>query len=249
MNKPKTAAGLVEYAKKAKSEGWGYIWGSFGQECTDSFLNQKLKQYPKEVGAFKRFIETHWMRRRVTDCVGLIKSYLWADGDKCRYEGKFDLNANQMIERATVKGTIDTIPERPGILVWRKGHIAVYIGGGKVIESRGTRVGVIESPLNGSLKTNNAYPWTHWCECPFLTYTVEAVQKPVQKVQRPIVKFGETSNLVSEIQAKLIAKGYKLTKDGLFGAKTLDAVKAFQMENGLSSDGIVGSKTWDILLK
>ena len=32
--------------------------------------------------------------------------------------------------------------------------------------------------------------------------------------------------------------------DGIFGSQTLNAVKAFQRANNLSSDGIVGCGTW-----
>lgn len=37
--------------------------------------------------------------------------------------------------------------------------------------------------------------------------------------------------------------------DGIFGSNTLAAVKAFQADNGLEADGIVGRKTWKMLLK
>ncbi len=39
-----------------------------------------------------------------------------------------------------------------------------------------------------------------------------------------------------------------LVTDGIFGAKTLARVKAFQQNNGLVADGIVGPLTWDKLL-
>ena len=39
--------------------------------------------------------------------------------------------------------------------------------------------------------------------------------------------------------------GYGVGKiDGIFGAKTLESVKASQVENNLAVDGIVGEKTW-----
>ncbi len=38
--------------------------------------------------------------------------------------------ANGMFENAKVKGTIDTIPEVPGLAVWSDGHIGIYIGNG-----------------------------------------------------------------------------------------------------------------------
>lgn len=58
-----------------------------------------------------------------------------------------------------------------------------------------------------------------------------------------LLKVGSTGNKVKELQ-KLLS----LTVDGVFGINTLKAVKAFQSKNGLISDGIVGSKTWDVLL-
>lgn len=39
-----------------------------------------------------------------------------------------------------------------------------------------------------------------------------------------------------------------LTTDGIYGAKTLAAVKGFQAKNGLTVDGIVGIQTWKALL-
>ena len=36
--------------------------------------------------------------------------------------------------------------------------------------------------------------------------------------------------------------------DGIFGSKTLAAVRKFQQENILEVDGIVGEKTWGALL-
>ena len=68
--------------------------------------------------------------RRVFDCVGLIKCFLWHDYGlgNTSYYGKTapDINADQMYSRATDKGPISTIPEIPGLLVWQRGHIGIY---------------------------------------------------------------------------------------------------------------------------
>ncbi|MGZ4763332.1 MAG: peptidoglycan-binding domain-containing protein, partial [Ilumatobacteraceae bacterium] len=48
-------------------------------------------------------------------------------------------------------------------------------------------------------------------------------------------------------QTALVAKGYKVSVDGKFGAQTQKAVKAFQAKVGIKQDGIVGPATWSRL--
>lgn len=171
----KTNKGLVEYVKKALNEKWGYVWGTFGQTLTETLFNQKLSQYPEQVGSYKNFILNNWMGKRVTDCVGLIKGYMWLDEEtsKIIYDSKTDVNANMMYSNAEEKGIIDTIPEITGLCVYKKGHIGVYIGNGQVIEARGTKYGVIQSPLKG----NNSAGWTHWLKCPYIEYKEATKEK------------------------------------------------------------------------
>jgi len=56
---------------------------------------------------------------------------------------------------------------------------------------------------------------------------------------------GERGKRVSDLQDKLNALGAKppLASDGMFGPKTLAAVKAFQRAHGLKVDGLVGPET------
>ncbi len=57
-------------------------------------------------------------------------------------------------------------------------------------------------------------------------------------------KYGSSGNEVSTIQTKLKRWGYyNGAIDGIFGTKTLNAVKLFQQKNGLVADGIAGTKT------
>lgn len=65
--------------------------------------------------------------------------------------------------------------------------------------------------------------------------------------QFPMLKKGSRGKSVKQLQHALNEKGYCLIADGIFGSKTLEAVKAFQAANGLAVDGIVGKKTWDKL--
>ena len=64
-----------------------------------------------------------------------------------------------------------------------------------------------------------------------------------------ILKIGDKSEHVKNVQALLKSAGYSLTIDGNFGKETDFTVKDFQGSKGLKPDGIVGSKTWEHLLK
>jgi N-acetylmuramoyl-L-alanine amidase len=65
-----------------------------------------------------------------------------------------------------------------------------------------------------------------------------------QEAEAAVVKQGATGSMVKTIQTKLKNWGYYTgTVDGIFGPKTVAAVKYFQSKNGLVADGIVGEKT------
>lgn len=57
------------------------------------------------------------------------------------------------------------------------------------------------------------------------------------------IKYGDKNQYVSAMQMILKAKGYDVEADGIFGAKTEEAVKAFQRDQGLVVDGIWGKQT------
>ena len=57
-------------------------------------------------------------------------------------------------------------------------------------------------------------------------------------------RFGSSGNEVRQIQTKLKNWGYYSGSiDGIYGSRTVLAVKAFQRKNGLTVDGVAGSKT------
>ena len=66
--------------------------------------------------------------------------------------------------------------------------------------------------------------------------------------RRATLKMGSRGKDVVFLQQQLTAKGYSVgTIDGIFGSKTLEAVKTFQADYGLIIDGVVGVKTWDLI--
>ena len=163
----KNAADLVTYAIHAWESDWGYVWGTYGCVLTDSLFAYKLEQYPDGVGNYEDFIRENWLGGRTTDCVGLIKGYGWLNPDTMTIDygtnGMPDLGANQMYYSASVSGTIDTMPDIPGLAVWHDGHIGVYIGNGEVIEAMGTKYGVVKTELAGR-------GWTHWLQIEYINY-------------------------------------------------------------------------------
>ena len=163
----KNAADLATFALHAWEQGWGYVWGTCGWVLTEGMLAAKLTQYPEGVGKYEDLIRSAWLGGRTADCVGLIKAYGWLDAASLTIgygtNGMPDISANQMFYAAQVSGTIDTIPEVPGLAVWRDGHIGIYIGNGEIIEAMGTRYGVVLTLLSDGR-------FTHWLQVPYIDY-------------------------------------------------------------------------------
>jgi peptidoglycan hydrolase-like protein with peptidoglycan-binding domain len=65
----------------------------------------------------------------------------------------------------------------------------------------------------------------------------------------PTVKQGDSGNRVLTIQYLLNDRGYKVAVDGAFGSTTKTEVQKFQKAKGLKVDGIVGSATWEKLIR
>lgn len=63
------------------------------------------------------------------------------------------------------------------------------------------------------------------------------------------LRLGSTGNSVRQVQALLSLLGYyESAIDGTYSPTTEAAVKAFQLDAGLTGDGIIGPATWDKLL-
>lgn len=162
---------LVKWAIHASESKWGYVYGTYGGVLNETLLTSKISQYPDEVGGYEDFIRQHWLGGRTADCVGLIKGYSWYNTETAHMEiganGMPDISANAMFENASEKGTIDTIPEIPGLAVWHEGHIGIYIGNGEVIQAANTNAGVVRTSISQS-------GWTHWLKIPYIQYINES---------------------------------------------------------------------------
>lgn len=163
---------LVKWCKDAYLNGWGYVYGGYGQICTIEYLDRQAQLLPgdTEAGGPMRKIGEKWLGKRVVDCIGLIKSYAWYNNSTGEIiagsNGFTDCGANSIWYSVTESGSISSMPDIPGLAVWMPGHIGVYIGNGEVIEAQGTAYGVVKTKLQGR-------GWTKWLKIPNIKYITE----------------------------------------------------------------------------
>lgn len=173
--KTKNNLDLVIWAKNAFNSGWGYVYGTYGTVLNEKMLKSKMSQYPDEVAVYEEFIRQNWLGGRTADCAGLIKGYGWHNTKSGAIEigsnGMLDVGANGMYNNATEKGSMNTMPDIPGLAVWMDGHIGIYIGNGEVIEAMNTKKGVQKTQLEGR-------GWSAWLKIPYINYKTEGGTNP-----------------------------------------------------------------------
>jgi peptidoglycan hydrolase-like protein with peptidoglycan-binding domain len=237
------AADIVSFVINAKNAGWGYVFGGQGQIYTKA-LAAKWAAARKSGRGYDYYVVqcSRWYGKTIVDCSGLIiqayRSQIPNYGDK---------TANTIYSKSVQKGKLSTIPEIPGLCVWRNGHIGVYIGNGKVIESGGTNIGVVLSKLTAPASNKK---WTNWGKMADVDYSNTSIPP---EPDAPSAWLGRYLKLtapylngddVAQVQLALKDKGFDPgTIDGVFGPYTERAVKAFQKAKNLEVDGIVGEKT------
>ncbi|MBG0561041.1 peptidoglycan-binding protein [Actinoplanes sp. NEAU-A11] len=64
----------------------------------------------------------------------------------------------------------------------------------------------------------------------------------------PTIRQGAKNDTVTTLQYLLLAHGHTVTVDGIFGAQTGAAVRAYQLTKNLVEDGVVGPETWRALI-
>lgn len=228
---------LIKLFKQAEREHWGYIWGAAGETWTQAKQDAETRDMTVKYGS-------KWIGRRVADCSGL---FCWA----FKSLGGYIYHGSNTIWRKYCKangslknGERDDGEElKPGSAVFmcKKNsvdyyHIGLYIGDDTVIEAQGTRTGVTTSKVS---------TWTHWAELKDVSFvTVDNNVKYTALGQRTLKNTSPCmeGEDVKKLQRKLNSLGYSCgIADGIFGTKTEDALKRFQLANNLEVDGIFGS--------
>ena len=249
-----TNLGLVAYAEAMLDYLSPYWYGTWGNIASEELYQEKRRQYKEQYEKWSKSSFTEQYGKKVHDCIGLIKGYLMnptlgEDGyvkepmKPSKYNSKYDISADTLEKKATVKGDIKTIPEIKGLIVWKSGHVGIYIGNGWVIEERGHTYGTVKTQISDR-------PWTKWLKHPDIQYIEEPEKK--KRYCKPIAEVlekGDQGLAVKVLQACLNLQGYNLEVDGHFGNKTLEAVSDFQKKNKIKNVGVVGVATWNKLLK
>lgn len=264
---------LIAKFQYALQNAWGYIWGTAGITWTEAKQKALVNSFVKEFGSNWKndpvakerdkyrgaVYGSKWIGHVVADCSGLFK---WAFG---QLGGSIAHGSNSIYKSyCSSKGAFkngkrtDGKELKPGTAVFTgdssdRGHIGLYIGDGKVIEAQGTTAGVVISKITLT-------KWTWWGELknvdyskvggstPATTEPAKETEKPATDEGFPTLRKGDKGSYVTMLQTTLLQRGYDLGKygaDGDFGNLTEAAVKQFQQDWGLLSDGIVGPQTWD----
>lgn len=231
------AADLIRLWRQALAEGWGYIWGTYGQVWTQKNQDAATRETTVKYGS-------KWIGHRVADCSGLA---YWAFRELggTMYHGSNTIWNQYVTGRCALKDGKRTdgqpiLPGDPVFLVKEENgvknrHHIGYFAGDTCIEAKSTQYGVVTSPLSHWHET------AHWGNVEYEGGEVFVIH--------PTLRLGATGDEVTYLQTLLCDVGDALTVDGKFGSKTEAAVKAFQQQTGLTADGVVGPQTWDALEK
>ncbi len=177
-----TGKELVAFARSKL--GTAYVYGMKG----DVLTKEKYDRLKILFGPLVWESDAKKIGQVCVDCSGLIS---WCTGIHRNSQGYHD-TAEQVFP-------ISTVNQAPvGAAVWKKGHIGIYLGGGRYIAADGSAYGVRISTVAGS-------GFTHWFRLKDINYEEE------EMVQKETIIYNEKEYTVELIR-----------KDGVTYLKTRD---------------------------
>ena len=248
-----------QVVEKAKSLlGSPYVWGATGEKCTVANRKRRLNS-SKLTEVSKANIKKRCpvLSGKQTTCAG------------CKYEGMNEYDCIGFVNAVNKSCGINLIGAgatyhwgNTGNFV-RRGPIAempnvvccVYQGDGKKMSHIGFHIGngeIIHCSGSGEVKYGKTTDsgWTHYA-IPKGYYTDEELKEAKvlsTTIGSTVLKKGMTGNDVFQLQVMLNVLGYDCGEpDGVYGTKTVNAVKAFQKANNITVDGKAGPVTNTLL--
>lgn len=172
-----TGAELAAFCAQSAENKMRYWMGTCCYPCTKELYLRKRAQYPAHYGQSRaaRYQADIAAGAMCADCVGLIKGAAWtelgAHAAKYQSGGCPDKGANGLyrwcVRQGMAHGEMAALPETPGLLLHKDGHVGVYVGGGWAVEAKSFAEGVVRTRVDGR-------GWTGWARLPFVDYDGDA---------------------------------------------------------------------------
>ena len=229
-----TVVQAVNIAKQMVSGGYKYLYGGKGQNYTSALVEKLAKQYP---GTFTASLKKEALKDadkgyKAIDCSGFI----------CKCLGIADIGSAQLKSTAVQILPVKKENAREGMVLWKKGHVALVGDEFKIYEAKSTKADLTVSSWD---KRASAFTYL------LVVKGSALAEKPVKEVEEkpfvasPTIKKGVKGIHVKYLQQDLnYILGCNLVVDGDCGNKTVEQIKAFQKKCGLTQDGSYGPKSY-----
>ena len=235
------------------SNRYRYLYGGKDQEYTVALTKKLASMYPN--------VFTPSLKALALQDAG--KGYLAIDcsGFVCKVLGISNKGSSQLRQSAIKRLPVTKENARPGMALWRSGHIA-YVGEDlKIYEAAGTKADLTcrswESRasafkelliIKGSALAESGNMIVENVKNPYTKPTVNVCLTATAK-RAKLKSYTSRGNMVKWVQFELneagcVGKdGKPLTIDGKFGSNSDFALRAFQSSCKITVDGICGSTT------
>lgn len=196
-----TAKAFAEKAKAIATQfATLYVMGGFGAPLTkatkERYTGPNANEYNLRPANKEKILKAS-SDTFAFDCVGVIKGILWGwdgkldsvyGGATYASNGVPDLNADQMIERCSeVSKDFSLDRLTVGEVVWKMGHIGIYIGDGLAVECTPVWEDRVQiAACNRKITGYNTRTWTKHGKLPWIDYSSEK-PKPDPDPDMPFV--------------------------------------------------------------
>lgn len=228
--------------------GCPYVYGTWGQLCTPALRKRYAEYNPSQKAiTYKRCPVLSGKQSKCAGCKydGMLAFDCRGYTHYCVKNGAgIDISGGYVGRQWSdpnwdVKGTVaDMLEAVACVFTGDMKHTGLYVLNERVLH------------CSGEVKTDTITGGRDWQKfaIPKGLYTWQELVKLTKGDFSRMLKKGMSGADVRDMQIMLNSLGYDCgTADGIFGNKTVNAVKAFQTAEGLAVDGIAGQKTLETL--
>lgn len=251
-----------QLATKMCASGYRYLYGAKDQDYTSALVNKLAKAYPS---TFTTSLKAEAMKDadkgyKAIDCSGFV----------CKVLGISNIGSAQLRQTATKRLSVSKANAKPGMVLWKQGHVA-YVGEGlKIYEAASTKTDMKVSSFesrsghftellivkgsalaSGSAGTTTSTSSTSSTSTttsarktnPYTEPTVTVTSK-AQALKMGCKTYITSGDGVRWIQFELVEAGYtEVSIDGKCGPITVNAIIKFQKSCKIVADGLAGKGT------